>query len=144
MEKPDRLIYAGSAPSYHTCKHCQRLVIVFNDGHRDEFGIQLYNVVFEAAYKDIIEAANEDCSLCQYLIAKSPPYRTEFYRDVVLAATVKDGLSEITFMWWSPETRNMERQIGSCLNVSLSACKLDFTRIYRFLFILYSITTLFI
>jgi hypothetical protein len=61
----------------------------------DEFGI--HYTVFEATYKDIIQAANEECTLCQYFVAKSPLYRVEFYRNIVLAAIVKDELSEITF-----------------------------------------------
>ena len=127
MERSKTSLAAGSVPSYHTCKHCQKLVAAFHDPVIDEFKAQAYHILFEASYDDIVGGAAEECKLYQYLEAKSPPYEVDFYQNTILAATVEDDWSEIKFMWWNWKTKSEKRQIGRSLGFSLSACKLSFT-----------------
>jgi len=53
----------------HSCKHCQRLIIVFEDSATAAHQ-------FDFTYLDIARAASEDCLLCQWILGDPPSSST--------------------------------------------------------------------
>jgi hypothetical protein len=54
----------------HSCKHCQRLVFIFEDSQpaAHQAGATFTKIEFDFTYLDVARAASEDCLVCQWII----------------------------------------------------------------------------